>query len=207
MARYYLEEDASVVDFNELVRVMPNLPIDEIIKGSKNGINTLNPEVQTFDSWGRYWPTQDLVDQYLVTDEKTGEAKVWYESSQIKDKIDFSSVDVSFISLKHILPNLNTFLKDDGSAVCLIKPQFEAGKEKVGKKGVVSDPKTHLEVCEKVIGLAIENGFSVAGLDFSPIKGPEGNIEYLIYLLKSDKPYVYENVNAKDLVYKSHEEL
>ena len=126
---------------------------------------------------------------------------------QIKDKIDFSSVDVSFISLKHILPNLNTFLKDDGSAVCLIKPQFEAGKEKVGKKGVVSDPKTHLEVCEKVIGLAIENGFSVAGLDFSPIKGPEGNIEYLIYLLKSDKPYVYENVNAKDLVYKSHEEL
>ena len=126
---------------------------------------------------------------------------------QIKDKIDFSSVDVSFISLKHILPNLNTFLKDDGSAVCLIKPQFEAGKEKVGKKGVVSDPKTHLEVCEKVIGLAIENGFSVAGLDFSPIKGPEGNIEYLIYLLKSNKPDVYENVNAKDLVYKSHEEL
>ena len=126
---------------------------------------------------------------------------------QIKDKIDFSSVDVSFISLKHILPNLNKFLKDDGSAVCLIKPQFEAGREKVGKKGVVSDPATHLEVCEKVNGLAVENGFSVAGLDFSPIKGPEGNIEYLIYLLKSTEPVVYENVDAKQLVYKSHEEL
>ena len=82
------------------------------------------------------------------------------------------------------MPNLNKFLKDDGSAVCLIKPQFEAGREKVGKKGVVGDPATHLEVCEKVIDLAVENGFSVAGLDFSPnIKGPEGNIEYLIYLL------------------------
>lgn len=93
MARYYLEQDASVVDFNELVRVMPNLPVDDIIKGSKDGINTLNPEVQTFDSWGRYWPTQDLVDQYLVKDEKTGEAKVWYESSQIKDNIDFLNTD------------------------------------------------------------------------------------------------------------------
>lgn len=93
MARYYLEEDASLVDFNELVRVLPNLPIDDIIKGSKDGINTLNPEVQTFDSWGRYWPTQDLVDQYLVTDEKTGEAKVWYESSQIKDNISFLNTE------------------------------------------------------------------------------------------------------------------
>lgn len=93
MARYYLEEDASLVDFNELVRVLPNLPIDDIIKGSKDGINTLNPEVQTFDSWGRYWPTQDLVDQYLITDEKTGEAKVWYESSQIKDNISFLNTE------------------------------------------------------------------------------------------------------------------
>ena len=105
------------------------------------------------------------------------------------------------------MPNLNAFLKDDASAVCLIKPQFEAGREKVGKKGVVSDPATHLEVVEKVIGLALDNGFTVAGLDFSPIKGPEGNIEYLIYLLKSSEPKVYENINAKELVYKSHEEL
>ena len=144
-------------------------------------------------------------DERVVNLERTNFRYVTDE--QIKDKIDFSSVDVSFISLKHILPNLNKFLKDDGSAVCLIKPQFEAGREKVGKKGVVSDPSTHLEVCEKVIGLAVENGFSVAGLDFSPIKGPEGNIEYLIYLLKSNEPVVYENVDAKQLVYKSHEEL
>lgn len=126
---------------------------------------------------------------------------------QVTEPIDFSSVDVSFISLKHILPNLNKLLKSDGQAVCLIKPQFEAGREKVGKKGVVSDLNTHLEVVENVIGLAIENGFSVEGLEFSPVKGPEGNIEYLIYLIKSDNPVINENVDAKSLVNKSHEEL
>ncbi len=128
-------------------------------------------------------------------------------SEQITEPIDFASVDVSFISLKHILPNLNSFLKDNGQAVCLIKPQFEAGREKVGKKGVVSDINTHLEVVEKVIDMAVENGFSVLGLEFSPVKGPEGNIEYLIYLVKSTEPVITENVNAKVLVSKSHEEL
>lgn len=126
---------------------------------------------------------------------------------QIPDEIDFASVDVSFISLKHILPNLNTLLAPDGQAVCLIKPQFEAGKEKVGKKGVVRDLNVHLEVVENVINLAVENGFSVMGLQFSPIKGPEGNIEYLIYLNKSANPIVSENVNAKELVNMSHTEL
>lgn len=126
---------------------------------------------------------------------------------QIPDEIDFASVDVSFISLKHILPNLNTLLASDGQAVCLIKPQFEAGKEKVGKKGVVRDLNVHLEVVENVINLAVENGFSVMGLQFSPIKGPEGNIEYLIYLNKSSNPIVSENVNAKELVNMSHTEL
>lgn len=126
---------------------------------------------------------------------------------QIPDEIDFASVDVSFISLKHILPNLNTLLASDGQAVCLIKPQFEAGKEKVGKKGVVRDLNVHLEVVENVINLALENGFSVMGLQFSPIKGPEGNIEYLIYLNKSSTPIVSENVNAKELVNMSHTEL
>lgn len=126
---------------------------------------------------------------------------------QIPDEIDFASVDVSFISLKHILPNLNTLLAPDGQAVCLIKPQFEAGKEKVGKKGVVRDLNVHLEVVENVINLAVENGFSVMGLQFSPIKGPEGNIEYLIYLNKSTTPIVSENVNAKELVNMSHTEL
>lgn len=126
---------------------------------------------------------------------------------QIPDEIDFASVDVSFISLKHILPNLNTLLAPDGQAVCLIKPQFEAGKEKVGKKGVVRDLNVHLEVVENVINLAVENGFSVMGLQFSPIKGPEGNIEYLIYLNKSSTPIVSKNVNAKELVNMSHTEL
>ncbi len=126
---------------------------------------------------------------------------------QIPDDVDFASVDVSFISLKHILPNLNALLASDGQAVCLIKPQFEAGKEKVGKKGVVRDLNVHLEVVENVISLALENGFSVMGLQFSPIKGPEGNIEYLIYLNKTTEPVVSENVNAKELVNMSHTEL
>ena len=127
--------------------------------------------------------------------------------NEVKDKIDFASVDVSFISLKHIFPNLSSLLKDDGYAVCLIKPQFEAGKEKVGKKGVVRDLSVHLEVVTKVINLALENGFSVLGLEFSPIKGPEGNIEYLLFIQKSAEPKISESVNAEALVNKSHEEL
>lgn len=123
---------------------------------------------------------------------------------EIPDKIDFSSVDVSFISLKHILPVLNNLLSEHGQAVCLIKPQFEAGKEKVGKKGVVRDLSVHLEVVERIINLAIECGFSVKGLQFSPIKGPEGNIEYLIYLEKSEEPMIDDTVNAEELVSQSH---
>ena len=98
-------------------------------------------------------------------------------------------------------------MSENGTAVCLIKPQFEAGKDKVGKKGVVRDKSVHLEVVNKIIELAVENGFSVEGLQFSPIKGPEGNIEYLIYLVKSDNPLVSESVNADSLVNTSHEEL
>lgn len=145
------------------------------------------------------------IDERVVNLERTNFRYATRE--QIPDEIDFASVDVSFISLKHILPNLNTLLATDGQAVCLIKPQFEAGKEKVGKKGVVRDLNVHLEVVENVINLAVENGFSVMGLQFSPIKGPEGNIEYLIYLNKSANPIVSENVNAKELVNMSHTEL
>lgn len=126
---------------------------------------------------------------------------------EVPDEIDFSSVDVSFISLYHILPVLNLLLAENGEAVCLIKPQFEAGKEKVGKKGVVRDLNVHLEVVKKIISLAVENGFSVLGLQFSPIKGPEGNIEYLIYLKKSDEPIVDESVQPEILVNQSHTEL
>lgn len=144
-------------------------------------------------------------DERVVNLERTNFRHV--TSEQITEPIDFASVDVSFISLKHIFPNLNLFLKDNGQAVCLIKPQFEAGREKVGKKGVVSDINTHLEVVENVIQMAVGNGFSVFGLEFSPVKGPEGNIEYLIYLVKSAEPIVLDNVDAKALVGKSHEEL
>lgn len=144
-------------------------------------------------------------DERVVNLERTNFRYVTNE--QVPDKIDFASVDVSFISLYHILPVLNTLLSDDGQAVCLIKPQFEAGKEKVGKKGVVRDLSVHLEVVEKIIGLAIENGFNVLGLQFSPIKGPEGNIEYLIYLQKSKEPYIAECVKPNELVNQSHTEL
>ena len=144
-------------------------------------------------------------DERVVNLERTNFRYV--TEKEIPDKINFSSVDVSFISLSHILPVLNKLLAGDGEAVCLIKPQFEAGKEKVGKKGVVRDLNVHLEVVEKVIGLALDNGFDVLGLQFSPIKGPEGNIEYLIYLKKSTNPTVSDSVNAKELVNMSHDEL
>lgn len=131
----------------------------------------------------------------------------YVDNTVVKDKIDFSSVDVSFISLSHILPVLSTLLTDTGEAVCLIKPQFEAGKEKVGKKGVVRDLNVHLEVVKKVIGLALDNGFDVLGLEFSPIKGPEGNIEYLIFLKNSNEPKISDDVDADALVSRSHLEL
>ena len=101
---------------------------------------------------------------------------------QIPDELNFASVDVSFISLKLILPALRRLLRTDGEAVCLVKPQFEAGREKVGKKGVVRDPAVHLEVLEHFLRYAEQSDFSVKGLTFSPIRGPEGNIEYLGYL-------------------------
>ncbi|MBR1628494.1 MAG: TlyA family RNA methyltransferase, partial [Lachnospiraceae bacterium] len=103
----------------------------------------------------------------------------------LPQRADFAGCDVSFISLSKILPVAFSLLEEDGEMVCLIKPQFEAGREKVGKKGVVRDPKVHQEVIEHTISYAQEAGFSVAGLSFSPIRGPEGNIEYLLYLKKT----------------------
>ena len=103
----------------------------------------------------------------------------------IEDQLDFASVDVSFISLTRILIPARNLLKENGQMVCLIKPQFEAGKDKVGKKGVVREPKVHLEVIEKVFIFAKLVGFDILGLTYSPIKGPEGNIEYLVFLQKN----------------------
>ena len=103
---------------------------------------------------------------------------------QIPELVDFISVDVSFISLTLVLPVAWKLLKEGAEMVCLVKPQFEAGKDKVGKKGVVREPQIHREVIEKVVDCAQQLGFSIMGLDFSPIKGPEGNIEYLLFLQK-----------------------
>lgn len=127
---------------------------------------------------------------------------------QVPEKIGFFSVDVSFISLTIILPAVRPFLTADGRAVCLIKPQFEAGRENVGKKGVVRDQEVHAEVIGKIVDFSLENGYSVLGLTYSPVKGPEGNIEYLIYLQRSDSPEKLEDVpDARDLAAASHAEL
>ncbi len=125
---------------------------------------------------------------------------------QIPEEIDFCSVDVSFISLTLILPCVHELLRDGGEMVCLIKPQFEAGREKVGKKGVVRDQKVHAEVIEKILTFAPSHGFSVKGLDFSPVKGPEGNIEYLLYLKKEDTP-AETAWDAASVVEASHKKL
>ena len=121
---------------------------------------------------------------------------------EIPEKIDFAATDVSFISLTKILIPAYNLLKKDSLMVCLIKPQFETTKEKVGKKGVVRDPEVHKEVIEKVIDFCLKIGFSVEGLDFSPIKGPEGNIEYLLLIKKSDDNIIDED---KALIYKDYE--
>lgn len=124
---------------------------------------------------------------------------------QIPDPLDFVSIDVSFISLALILPVLRPLMKDGGQMVCLVKPQFEAGKEKVGKKGVVRDPAVHLEVVERFYRQAEEFDFSVRGMTFSPIRGPEGNIEYLGWLTVGAGNSV--EVDLNELVKQSHSTL
>ena len=106
-------------------------------------------------------------------------------SEMIDDKLNFASIDVAFISLEKVLPVVFDLLSADGEIIALIKPQFEAGRENVGKKGVVRDKKIHIAVIEKIFKIAEEIGFTINGLTFTPIKGPEGNIEYLIYLTKN----------------------
>jgi 23S rRNA (cytidine1920-2'-O)/16S rRNA (cytidine1409-2'-O)-methyltransferase len=142
-------------------------------------------------------------DSRVVCMEKTNARYLTQE--QIPDQLDFFSVDVSFISLRIILPPMRPLIKENGEAVCLIKPQFEAGKEKVGKKGVVRDPAVHLEVLENFLIHAKDAGFTVKDITFSPIKGPEGNIEYLGYLSAQPGPD-YEG-DLQELVRQSHEGL
>ena len=144
-------------------------------------------------------------DERVVCMEKTNIRYVLPE--HIGEEIDLASVDVSFISLTKVLGPAKELLSKEGEMVCLIKPQFEAGREKVGKKGVVRDSTVHEEVIEKVISFAREIGFSVLNLDFSPIKGPEGNIEYLVYIKKDGKGLVEETVSIKDVVTAAHSML
>ena len=146
-------------------------------------------------------------DERVVCMEKTNFRYVTKE--QVSDPIGFASADVSFISLTKILPAAYPLLKEGAQMICLIKPQFEAGREKVGKKGVVRDPAVHEEVIRSVADFATELGFAVLGLTFSPIRGPEGNIEYLIRLSKNgtDRKEVDITTEARLQVAAAHAEL
>lgn len=131
----------------------------------------------------------------------------YIDKKKVLEDLDFISIDVSFISLCLVLPVAKELMKMGAKAVCLIKPQFEAGKGKVGKNGVVRDPQIHIEVVKAIKTYAIENEFSVLGLDYSPVKGPKGNIEYLIYLEKSINTCDLSSIDAEELVKRSHREL
>ena len=142
-------------------------------------------------------------DERVVCMERTNAR--YLDRDQIPDELDFASIDVSFISLKLILPAVHRVLKEGGHVACLIKPQFEAGREKVGKKGVVRDPSVHLEVLENFLTHAKDSGFTVLDITFSPIRGPEGNIEYLGYLESGD--WVEKTFDLQSLVEQSHAAL
>lgn len=142
-------------------------------------------------------------DERVVCMERTNARFLTHK--EIPEKLDFASVDVSFISLKLIFPALYGLLREGGEIVCLIKPQFEAGRDKVGKKGVVRDPTVHLEVLENFLIHAKENHFTVRGITYSPIRGPEGNIEYLGFLRKDSEPDT--PVDLRAIVEASHSTL
>ena len=132
-------------------------------------------------------------DERVVSMEKTNIRHVTPED--IGEAVDFVSIDVAFISLEKVLPPVRPLMKDGARMVALIKPQFEAGREQVGKKGVVRDPKIHEEVIKNVMTYATDSGFKIIGLDYSPIRGPEGNIEYLLYLETAEP----ENGDCRDI--------
>ena len=144
-------------------------------------------------------------DERVVNMERTNIRYVTAED--IGEELDFASIDVAFISLKLVLPVAEKLLRENGELVALIKPQFEAGREKVGKKGVVRDSAVHCEVIEEITNFAQNSGFAVLGLDFSPIKGPEGNIEYLMYAKKMSQFDIQDFADEIALlVEKSHNE-
>ena len=142
-------------------------------------------------------------DMRVVVMEKTNIRYV--KPEDIGESIDFASIDVSFISLSKVLPAAYNLLGERGEIVALIKPQFEAGREKVGKKGVVREKSTHIEVIQNCFAYAKENGFFVRELEFSPVKGPEGNIEYLYHLVKSGD--IDSDIDIEAVVNTAHEKL
>ena len=144
-------------------------------------------------------------DERVVCMEKTNMRYV--KPEDIGELADFISIDVSFISLTKILPPVKACLKEDGQVVCLIKPQFEAGREKVGKKGVVRDRQVHEDVIKQIMDFALTLGFSLLHLDYSPIKGPEGNIEYLLHLLNRPEESQISDEMIPDVVAASHQSL
>lgn len=146
------------------------------------------------------------MDSRVVCMERTNIRYV--DKEQIGEDIDFSSIDVSFISLKKVIPKVRELLSDDGEIMALIKPQFEAGRDKVGKKGVVREAATHIEVIKTIVEFLMESDLKIINLSFSPIKGPEGNIEYLIYCSKDkNKDSHFNESLIEDIVRKSHESL
>ena len=145
-------------------------------------------------------------DERVVCMEKTNIRYVTPEDIGIA--LDFASIDVSFISLRTIMPAVKALLGDKGEVVALIKPQFEAGRDKVGKKGVVRDKEVHLEVINTIVNFLMENELNVLGLSYSPIKGPEGNREYLVYFTKDkEKEGNFELSQIEDVVNESHSQL
>lgn len=144
-------------------------------------------------------------DERVVNLERTNIRYVTRE--QVPESIDFASIDVSFISLKLVLPVAKELLADDGEIVALIKPQFEAGRGQVGKKGVVRDIGVHKEVIKKVIGYIQELNMYASGLSYSPVKGPEGNIEYLVWITKTPKDTVIDDAVIEEIAEGSHGEL
>lgn len=140
-------------------------------------------------------------DERVVNMERTNVR--YLEADSLPEKVDVATIDVAFISLDKVLPAVKKIIADDGIVIALIKPQFEAGKENVGKKGVVRDPQVHLTVINNVIATAKELGFKISGLDYSPVKGPEGNIEYLLYL-KNAADAEEIAVDPDETVKKSH---
>ncbi len=146
-------------------------------------------------------------DPRVVSMEKTNIRYV--TPSDIGEAVDFVSIDVAFISLTKVLQPVRELMKDGARMVCLIKPQFEAGREKVGKKGVVREKSVHIEVVENILDYTASTGFEQLALDYSPVKGPEGNIEYLLYLEKggSTSERKIDSLSASEIVEKAHEKL